>query len=65
MNVLMPMIGEQKVRMETCEQIMIKIIFGFIIGYMTCNMNAGNTMKEIFVDSGAKEIVIEKIEEIK
>ena len=44
---------------------MIKIIFGFIIGYMTCNMNAGNTMKEIFVDSGANEIVIEKIEEIK
>ena len=44
---------------------MLKIIFGFIIGYMSCNMNAGSAIKEIFVDSGAKEIVIEKIEEIK
>ena len=44
---------------------MIKIIIGIIIGYIACNMNAGSTIKEIFVDSGAKEIVIEKIEEIK
>lgn len=44
---------------------MFKIIFGFIIGYMTCSTNSCSTMKEIFVDSGAKEIVIEKIEEIK
>ena len=44
---------------------MIKIIFGIIVGYMACSMNAGATIKEMFVDSGAKEIVIEKIEEIK
>lgn len=44
---------------------MFKFIFGIIVGYMACSMNAGATIKEMFVDSGAKEIVIEKIEEIK
>tara|TARA_B110000211_G_scaffold3394_1_gene3994 strand:+ start:412 stop:546 length:135 start_codon:yes stop_codon:yes gene_type:complete len=44
---------------------MFKIIFGIIIGYIACDMNAGSAMKEGFVNSGAKEIVIEKIEEIK
>ena len=44
---------------------MIKIIFGIMIGWIACDMNAGNAIKKGFVDSGAKEIVIEKIEEIK
>ena len=44
---------------------MIKIIFGIVIGYMACSMNSGDVMKNTFIDSGAKEIVIEKIEEIK
>ena len=44
---------------------MIKIIIGIIIGYIACDMNAGSAIKDSFVNSGAKEIVIEKIEEIK
>jgi hypothetical protein len=44
---------------------MFKIIFGIMIGYIACNVNAGSAIKDSFVNSGAKEIVIEKIEEIK
>ena len=44
---------------------MFKFIFGIIVGYMACSMNAGDVMKNTFIDYGAKEIVIEKIEEIK
>jgi len=44
---------------------MFKIIFGIMIGYIACNINAGSAIKDSFVNSGAKEMVIEKIEEIK
>ena len=44
---------------------MFKIIFGIMIGYIACNVNPGSAIKYSFVNSGAKEIVIEKIEEIK
>ena len=44
---------------------MFKIIFGIMIGWIACDMNAGSAIKDSFVNSGAKEIVIEKIEEIK
>jgi hypothetical protein len=44
---------------------MFKIIFGIMIGYIACNVNAGSAIKDSFVNSGAKEIVIEKIEESK
>ena len=43
---------------------MFKIIFGIMIGYIACNINAGSAIKDSFVNSGAKEMVIEKIEEI-
>ena len=43
---------------------MFKVIIGIMIGWIACNMNAGTVMKETFVNSGVKEIVIEKIEEI-
>ena len=44
---------------------MIKIIIGIMIGWIACDMNAGSAIKDSFVNSGVKEIVIEKIEEIK
>ena len=44
---------------------MFKVIIGIMIGYIACNVNAGSAIKDSFVNSGAKEIVIEKIEEIK
>ena len=44
---------------------MFKIIFGIMIGWIACDMNAGRVIKDTFINSGAKEIVIEKIEEIK
>jgi hypothetical protein len=44
---------------------MFKIIFWIFIGYMICSTNSCSTMKEVFVDSGAKEAIIEKIEDIK
>jgi len=44
---------------------MFKFIFGIIVGYISCIMNAGDVMKNTFIDSGAKEIVIVKIEEMK
>jgi len=44
---------------------MFKIIFGIFIRYMICSTNSCRAMKEYFVDSGAKEMVIEKIEDIK
>ena len=44
---------------------MFKIIYGIMIGWIACDMNAGSAIKDTFINSGAKEIVIEKIEEIK
>lgn len=44
---------------------MFKVIFGIMIGWIACDMNAGSAIKDSFINSGAKEIVIEKIEEIK
>jgi hypothetical protein len=44
---------------------MFKIIFWIFIGYMICSTNSCSAMKEYFVYSGAKEMVIEKIEDIK
>jgi len=44
---------------------MFKIIFWIFIGYMICSTNSCSTIKEVFVDSGAKEAIIEKIEDIK
>jgi len=43
---------------------MFKIIFWIFIGYMICSTNSCSTIKEVFVDSGAKEAIIEKIEDI-
>ena len=44
---------------------MFKVIIGIMIGWIACDMNAGSVIKDTFINSGAKEIVIEKIEEIK
>ena len=44
---------------------MFKIIFWIFIGYMICSTNSCSTMKEAFVESGAKKVIIEKIEDIK
>ena len=41
---------------------MFKIIFWIFIGYMICSTNSCSTMKEVFVDSGAK-IAVAKLSE--
>jgi len=43
---------------------MFKIIFWIFIGYMICSTNSHSKMKAFFIDSGVKEMVIEKIENI-
>ena len=43
---------------------MLKIMIGIFIGWMLVEFNAIDHAKSIFVESGSRDIVIEKLQEI-